>query len=361
MRKYILMILTFIWLGCAAEGEDGEYLPASVKRHQVGNYTIDVYQPEISPTSEKLPVIFINDGQWLLGSKNSGLNIFELVSSLISEKRINPVIVVGIHSKTDRSSMFIPYEDEWVKQNWGSYTPNADGYTNDIIKIIIPFVEKNYHAKPDRQSRAIFGFSLGGLHALWAVLNYQSEFGMAAGSSPSLWVGNDALMYAPNNIQYPVKIWFDMGTAEWNWYTPFQVNLLNNGLTNGTDLFYYEFFGGTHTTGSWMQKISNPIIIFAGTPNLTNKKWDIKLEVIPSQTRPGVYFQRVNTVTETISGVKFSLGAAAKYSVTNNAGTVGNDGRFEFSGTTDLKMRIQYPGLDTIYTVSWSKVDSYKL
>ena len=360
MKKYLIFGIAFLWLGCSAEGEDGEYLPSSVKRHQVGTYTIDVFQPDISTSDEKLPVIYINDGQWLLGSKGSGQNIFELVSSLISSKKINPVIVVGIHSKADRSSMFIPYDDEWVKENWGNYTPNADGYTNDIIKTIIPFVEKNYHAKSDRQSRAIFGFSLGGLHALWTILNYSSEFGMAAGSSPSLWVGNDALMYAPNTITNPTKIWFDMGTAEWNWYTPFQVNLLNSGLTNGTDLFYYEVFGGTHTTGSWMNKIVNPIMIFAGSPNLTNRKWIFYLEVIPSQTRPGVYFQRINTVSETVSGVKFSLGAAAQYSVTNNAGSVGNDGRFEFTGTNDLKIRIQYPGLDTVYTVSYSTVQSFK-
>lgn len=359
--KNVIATLTIVAVfGCSGTGQESEYLPESVNRHSVGSYTIDVYQPSVNTADEKLPVIFINDGQWLLGAKSSGQNIFELVMQLINEKKINPVIIVGIHSKSDRSSMFIPYEDEWVQANWGSYTPNAAGYTEDIINTIIPFVEKNYHVKQDRSARAVFGFSLGGLHAVWAVTNYQQSFAMGAGSSPSLWVGNDAAFYETKSISYPIKVWFDIGTAEWNWYTPYQLNLMNRGLKNGVDLFYFEAFGDNHSTASWMNKIANPIMIFAGKPDLSNKKWDIKLEVIPSQSRPGVYFQRINTITETKSGVKFSLGAAASYSVTNNAGTVGNDGRFEFSGTADLKIKIQYPGLDTVYTVDYDKVQSFR-
>lgn len=361
MKKSIFLLSFVFLVSCTPTSAESEKLPSSVNRHSVDGYTVDVYTPPDYSETEEYPVIYLNDGQSVFGSGFEKLALNELLDKLIADKSIVPVIAVAIHAGSDRNSQYIPYMDNWVYQNWGKYSPDADEFTDDLINSIIPFIEKNYRAKPDRNSRALFGFSLGGLHAIWAGINYQDYFSMAAGSSPSFWVADYNIYSEVSKILKPMKIWFDMGTAEWNWYTPFQESLIQHGLKNGESVFYYEVVGGTHSVLSWKYKIRYPIMVFAGTPNPNIKKWTINLEVIPSSSSPGLYYQRLNTVAETEGGLMYSLASAAAYQLQNPSdGQIKSDGRFEFNFTKDLKVRITYPGLDTVYTVSYSGVQNLK-
>ncbi len=361
MKLFIIFYSLVFFINCSPNDEKSQKLPSSVKRHTIEGYTVDIYTPPNYSDSEEYPVIYFNDGQSVFGSGFEKLALNELLDKLISDKSIVPVIAVAIHAGSDRNSQYIPYMDNWVYQNWGKYSPDADEFADDIINSIIPFVEKNYPAKADRNSRALFGFSLGGLHAIWAGINYQDYFSMAAGSSPSFWVADYKIYSEVSKISKPMKIWFDMGTVEWNWYTPFQESLLRSGMINGESIFYYEVVGGTHSVLSWKYKIRYPILVFAGTPNPNIKKWTINLEVIPSAPSAGIYYQRLNTVAETENGLLYSLASAATYQLQNQSdGQIKSDGRFEFNSTKDLKVRITYPDLDTVYTISYNTVQGLK-
>ena len=63
----------------------------------------------------------------------------------------------------------------------GGFNPDAieNGmkmFEKEIKQSIIPFVEKNYRAKTDADSRALAGLSLGGIHTLYTGINNTDMF-----------------------------------------------------------------------------------------------------------------------------------------------------------------------------------------
>lgn len=88
---------------------------------------------------------------------------------------------------------------------------------------------------------------------------------------------------------------------------------------------------------------------------------NIDLEVIPSQTQKGSFFQRVNPVVTCANGLKYSLASAATYQVLDaSAGTVQRDGRFTFLSTKDIPVRVTYASWKVDYTIRYSTVQSMK-
>lgn len=51
-----------------------------------------------------------------------------------------------------------------------------DEFIEDLTTGIIPYIETNYHVIPERESRAIAGFSYGGAEALWTATAHQDDF-----------------------------------------------------------------------------------------------------------------------------------------------------------------------------------------
>jgi enterochelin esterase family protein len=63
-------------------------------------------------------------------------------------------------------------------------------FNDEIIKEIIPYVEKNYRAKADADHRAIAGFSRGGRQTLDAGLTYPEVFSYVCGMAPAANIEN---------------------------------------------------------------------------------------------------------------------------------------------------------------------------
>src|SRR5687768_1755725 len=183
------------------------------------NAEVNVYIPDGYDTTHTYPAIYFNDGETIF-APGYGWTLNNKLDQLISDKIIEPVIVVAIDSKSSRLSWYNPYNDDWIKQNWGFYTPQANEYMLLINETIIPFIEKNYSVKKQASARAIIGYSLGGLHATWAGLTHGSVFGFSAALSPSYWVADNAILNDIKTRQDESRFWFDLGTAEWQYYIP---------------------------------------------------------------------------------------------------------------------------------------------
>ena len=133
----------------------------------ISGFQLSIYLPPGYDTVKGCKVLYFNDGQTVFGEY--GLNADAMADELISKKLIDPIIIIGIHSDANRTSNYLPYPDEGAKQNFGNYQPNADNYTKQITRQIIPYIEKHYKTK---QYNGIAGYSFGGLHATWTALNY---------------------------------------------------------------------------------------------------------------------------------------------------------------------------------------------
>lgn len=302
----------------------------SVETHKMAGQKFDIYiPPEYSP-NQALPILYFNDG-----------DIFSDVFETLTVDYPEPFIMVGIHSGFDRTSKYVPYDDEWITNNWGPYEPNASSYSKVLVEKIIPFVEDKY--KVDTERRAIFGMSLGGLHATWIGINYPSYFSFVGALSPSYWVADYAIIRNPIlGLTSLNKFYFDIGTSEWNYYVPFIEGLENANLVYGESIFYYEVFNGSHNRGSWSERVHIPFLLFLsqGAPTGSTSV-ELIPECIESASTSGRFFQRLNPLLKYEDGVTYSLTTAASYAVIEGDGEVTSDGRYEVNGEV-MKVQVSF-------------------
>jgi enterochelin esterase-like enzyme len=64
---------------------------------------------------------------------------------------------------------------------------NVESFGRDLLEDVLPYVEGNYRAKTDRESRAIAGLSMGRGQSLILGLNHLDRFSWVGGFSSALW------------------------------------------------------------------------------------------------------------------------------------------------------------------------------
>ncbi len=72
-----------------------------------------------------------------------------ILDNLLAAKKAKPMVVVMPAGHTG------PFR-------WGGPRPTVDEFTEDFVKDVMPYVEKNYRVLSDRNSRAMAGLSMGG-------------------------------------------------------------------------------------------------------------------------------------------------------------------------------------------------------
>lgn len=137
---------------------------------------IDCYLP-IGYTNLSMNLLLINDGQDL---RTMGFE--EILDDLYAEKKLEPILCVGIHCAPDRKNEYgtahiLDYKGRGAK---------AAAYTSFIFEEFLPWLRKKYNIISFRE-KAFAGFSLGGLCALDITWNYPEEFTKVGVFSGSLW------------------------------------------------------------------------------------------------------------------------------------------------------------------------------
>ena len=114
---------------------------------------------------------------------------------LLSESgRIPPMIVVGIIA-TDRTRDLTPSIPTagFGGAPWTGSAGGADKFLSFIADELLPTVNHNYRTRP---YRVLVGHSLGGLFAVYALMNHPEVFNGYIAISPSLWWDDQALVKA---------------------------------------------------------------------------------------------------------------------------------------------------------------------
>lgn len=334
-RRLIIAILFFsspIW----AKNTFDHFTP---QHHTLSReLEVDVYVPTPYQENHSYPVIYFNDGEGL--NEKGYLPLKELEKS-IKKGQMQPFIMVAIYAGGRRTSRYTPYEDPWVSRQWGEYTPQAERYTRRLTQQLLPFIEKKYSV--DNSQRAMIGLSLGGLQATWMALMEPGLFSFVGALSPSYWVGDYALL--KESIQpeaASTRFYFDIGTAEWNYYVPFVRQLEKAGLEYGKNIFYREITGAAHRYEDWKNRIIPIIRLFLTKDVGPPQDWEVVVECIPSQSRPGLFFQRLNPIVELEDDIFYSLAYAADFSIVKGAGKIEEDGRFEVTEGNSMRVQVRY-------------------
>ena len=98
-----------------------------------------------------------------------------ILDNLYADKKAVPMIVV---LPNGRAAKDLGPRDPFPRQS-----PAFAAFEDDLLKDLIPFIEKNYSAKTDRQSRALAGLSMGGGQSLNFGLSHLDTFAWVGGFS----------------------------------------------------------------------------------------------------------------------------------------------------------------------------------
>lgn len=137
-----------------------------------------IYTPPGYSKDNKLPVLYLLHGiggdekEWLNGGQPQ-----VILDNLYAEKRVEPMIVVlpnGRAMKDDRASGNIMASDK---------VEAFATFEKDLLKDLIPFIEKNYPVVKDSEHRAIAGLSMGGGQSLNFGLGNLDKFAWIGGFS----------------------------------------------------------------------------------------------------------------------------------------------------------------------------------
>jgi len=137
-----------------------------------------IYTPPGYSKDKKYPVLYLLHGiggdekEWLNGGQPQ-----VILDNLYAEKKVEPMIVVlpnGRAMKDDRTTGNIMAPDK--VQAFATFE-------QDLIKDLIPFIEKNYPVIKDAEHRAIAGLSMGGGQSLNFGLGNLDKFAWVGGFS----------------------------------------------------------------------------------------------------------------------------------------------------------------------------------
>ncbi len=138
--------------------------------------------------NEAYPVLVLQDGDGHFGYTTSA------VEMLSGNGRIPPMIVVGINN-TDRARDMTPTKPTtgFGGTPWTQPAGGADKFLSFIADELLPTVDRNYRTRP---YRVLIGHSLGGLFAVYALMNRPEVFNAYLIISPSLWWDDQVLVKA---------------------------------------------------------------------------------------------------------------------------------------------------------------------
>jgi len=135
-----------------------------------------VYTPPGYTTDRKYPVLYLlhgiggDENEW---ARHGAPDV--ILDNLAADKKLVPMIVVLPNGRAGKD---VTARDPIPKQS-----PAFAAFEMDLIKDLIPFIEKTYSVKSDRESRALAGLSMGGGQSLNFGLNNLDTFAWVGGFS----------------------------------------------------------------------------------------------------------------------------------------------------------------------------------
>jgi predicted alpha/beta superfamily hydrolase len=231
-------------------------------------------------TSQRYPVLYMNDGQNLMDEATSyqGIEwkIDEAAQNLITSGQMKPAIIVGIYNSEQRDAEFTP-------PLGGSAPPkaNGDAYAKMVADEVKPFIDQRYRTMADRQNTMIGGGSMGGLIALHIARTQNDKFGAVVALSPWLRLNDKPVikdLIGDGNWLKQTFVCIDMGTDPGHNYPggaeaatadghAMTTELEKLGLEQGKNFVSREIEGGKHNEASWSATIDQVLLTVLANPN----------------------------------------------------------------------------------------------
>lgn len=288
-----------------------------VTMDRVDGRPIQVYLPEeAGEPGRRFPVVYFHDGQNLFCDSTSYCGSWRadaVLEGLARRGLAGPMIAVGIYNGPGRAAEYVPYVDERFTAQTGVAKSEADAFAAFVCDRVVPHVEANHPALAGRENRMVAGSSFGGMAALWMGFTRPETFSCVGAFSPSIWAGSgEVFRDLPRRGNPGLKLWLDVGTAEWSPVARLADLLAANGFTYGRDLFYYEDPGAEHHERFWGARLASPLILFKGREPMEPVALEAVVERLPADRVSGGAL-RINAVATLGNGMRYTLLHQAAY------------------------------------------------
>lgn len=137
-----------------------------------------VYIPSGYSRETKYPVLYLLHG---IGDDETGWTTkgaaHTILDNLIADKKAVPMVVVMPNGRAAKGMT--------PQTPWNQQVPAFEAFENDLFKDLIPFIEKTYSVRTDRESRALAGLSMGGGQTLNFGLTRHDSFAWLGAFAPA--------------------------------------------------------------------------------------------------------------------------------------------------------------------------------
>jgi len=234
-----------------------------------GSRRLFIYVPDESKTepTKRYPVLYMFDGHNVFLDSTATYGKSWGMLEYLQENQI-PLIVVAPecnHEGNRRLEEYSPYDES----NWKYGPIRGQGRITMrwMSQRLKPAIDREYPTIPDREHTYIAGSSMGGLMALYAVSVWNHVYSRAAALSPSIYVGDEALLgdIRRSKLAANTRIYMDMGSEEMGEYrldVMARMEKINHALLRkGADTCMRVVSGGNHSEASWERQI--PVFMHA--------------------------------------------------------------------------------------------------
>jgi enterochelin esterase-like enzyme len=168
-----------------------------------------VYTPPGYSKDKKYPVLYLlhgiggDENEWTRGGV---ANV--ILDNLYADKKAVPMIVV---IPNGRAAKDLGPRDPFPRQS-----PAFAAFEDDLLKDLIPFIEKSYSVNTDRESRALAGLSMGGGQSLNFGLGHIDTFAWVGGfsSAPNTKRADDLLKDPADAAKRLKRLYVACGDAD---------------------------------------------------------------------------------------------------------------------------------------------------
>jgi predicted alpha/beta superfamily hydrolase len=233
-----------------------------LRNNDVPDHQIIVWlPPDYGKNSHKrYPVLYMQDGQNLFDPATSAFGvdwkIDETCDSLIRNKIIDPLIVVGIYNTSERMT---------------EYTPGQKGtaYMKFVVNTVKPFIDKNYVTYASREYTFAGGSSAGGTISFMLAWNYPNVFSKAICMSPAFKIMNIDLVKEISDysgLKKDLVFYFDIGGKGLEERLRPGIDemikaLEDIGYIKNKDIFWFSIPEAVHNETAWAKRMPEALKI----------------------------------------------------------------------------------------------------
>lgn len=159
--------------------------------------------PDYGEGAKRYPTMYVNGEIPLEG----------ILTDLVDVGVQTDFILLSIKPKNWNDD-FTPWAAPAFRAGEAAPQGRADVYLSCLTKEIKPYMDTHYRTKPEPQDTALFGYSLGGLTAVYAIYK-TTAFGAVAGLSGSFWFdGFCEWMEREKPLRTDLRVYLSLGKNE---------------------------------------------------------------------------------------------------------------------------------------------------